>query len=146
MKKMRVWLPAFLWMGFIFLMSAQTGEDSSAQSGFIVDLLLSLRRMLLGDAPMDAQLFSALELLIRKAAHMSEYAVLSLLYLRALRLEDTAHPYAKALLLCGLYAASDEFHQAFVPDRGPSPVDVMIDTAGGAIGLTLDRLYLHLRS
>ena len=145
-KKLRAWLPAVLWMGVIFFMSAKTGEESADQSGLIVDLLLYAWGLVFGEAPMDPALLSTLELFVRKAAHMSEYAVLALLSLHALRMEGASHPYRKALLLCALYAASDEFHQAFVPGRGPSPIDVMIDTAGGAVGLALNRIYLRLRS
>jgi len=36
-----------------------------------------------------------------------------------------------------LYAASDEFHQIFVPSRTALVSDVIIDTTGGAIGLLL---------
>ena len=40
-----------------------------------------------------------------------------------------------ALLMVMLYAASDEFHQSFVPNRTSQVSDVFIDTAGGAAGL-----------
>ena len=36
-----------------------------------------------------------------------------------------------------LYAASDEFHQRFVPGRGPGVLDVGIDFTGVCIGLAL---------
>jgi VanZ family protein len=39
------------------------------------------------------------------------------------------------LLSVALYAASDEFHQLFVPGRDAAVHDVFIDTAGGAAGL-----------
>ncbi len=38
---------------------------------------------------------------------------------------------------CAILAASDEFHQSFVPSRTASPVDVMIDIFGALIGLTI---------
>ena len=43
-------------------------------------------------------------------------------------------------------AATDEIHQAFVPDRGPSPVDVMIDTAGASVGLVLSLAVSRIRN
>jgi VanZ family protein len=73
------------------------------------------------------------DLLLRKAAHMTEYAVLAVLLVRALGRE------APALVLGVLYAASDEVHQAFVRGRHASPVDVAIDTVGLLIGLLLWR-------
>ena len=145
MKKIRAWLPAVLFMGFIYMMSAAPGETSSAQSGLVVEVFLWVWRLFTGGEQPSPDALSLLSLLVRKAAHMSEYAVLALLYLRALRLEGKTHPFAKAFVLCVIYAASDEFHQAFVPGRGPSPVDVAIDAAGGALGLFFARIYLRLR-
>src|SRR5258708_28576368 len=59
---------------------------------------------------------------IRKCAHLTEYAVLALLFWRALRKPVRRDPRPwrwsearQAILLVGLYAASDEFHQLFVP-------------------------------
>src|SRR4051794_25430069 len=69
------------------------------------------------------------DLILRKCAHMTEYAVLAFLLARAVERE------APALALGILYAASDELHQAFVRGRHASPIDVAIDTVGLLIGL-----------
>jgi VanZ family protein len=39
------------------------------------------------------------------------------------------------ILFVFLYAATDEFHQSYVPTRTPLVSDVFIDTAGGVLGL-----------
>ena len=83
--------------------------------------------------------------LFRKCGHLSEYAVLALLLWRAIHRPTRSEPRRPwrwdeaglALALVFLYAASDEFHQIFVPTRTPLITDVMIDTTGGAIALTL---------
>ena len=68
---------------------------------------------------------------LRKGAHMTEYAILGLLLLRAVGREGPA-------LLIGIaYAATDELHQAFVRGRHASPFDVAFDAAGVALGLLL---------
>jgi VanZ family protein len=74
--------------------------------------------------------------ILRKGAHMSEYAILGLLLLRALGRELPA-------LAVGIgFAISDEVHQHFVRSRHASPVDVLIDMAGLAIGIFLvSRLF-----
>ena len=79
------------------------------------------------DIPQDI-----VHLIVRKGAHMAEYAVLFALYRRALRLSGARRPGVLALVLCAAYAATDEMHQGFVAGRGPSAVDVAIDTAGAA--------------
>jgi VanZ family protein len=69
------------------------------------------------------------DLVLRKLAHATEYAILGALLLRALG------AVAPAFLLGVAYAASDELHQHFVAGRHASPVDVAIDAAGVAIGI-----------
>jgi len=145
LKTLKAWLPALLWMGVIFMMSAAPGDLSGEQSGLIVRVILSVHGFFFGEKQLSPDVLELLHTLVRKAAHMSEYAVLALLYLHALRQSGAPRPWRKALLLCALYAASDEVHQAFVPDRGPSPVDVLIDTAGACIGLALARIASRTR-
>jgi len=80
--------------------------------------------------------------MVRKCTHLTEYAVLALLLWRALRkpVKNDSRPWnwpeaRLALLLVMFYAATDEFHQSFVPTRTPLVTDVLIDTTGGAAGL-----------
>ena len=145
MKHPKAWLPAMAWMGFIFLMSAAPGDVSGEQSGLLLRIVLAAYSALFGGAQMSPEILDLIHTLIRKAAHMSEYAVLALSFLYALRKNEAKRPLVTALLLSALYAATDEIHQAFVPDRGPSPIDVMIDTAGAAIGLALHGLACRIR-
>jgi VanZ family protein len=66
---------------------------------------------------------------LRKCAHVTEYAILGALLYRAIGRELPA-------FLAGLaYAASDELHQHFVAGRHASPIDVVIDSVGVTIGL-----------
>jgi VanZ family protein len=66
---------------------------------------------------------------LRKGAHVTEYAVLGALLYRALAREALA-------LAAGIaYAATDELHQHFVQGRHASPVDVAIDAVGVALGM-----------
>ena len=132
-------------MVVIFLMSAAPGNISGEQSGLIVRMILAVHGVFFGDTPIAPETIDLIHTFVRKAAHMSEYAVLTLLYLYALCKNEAKRPLRTALLLCALYAATDEIHQAFVPDRGPSPIDVMIDTAGAAVGLALHRLACRIR-
>jgi VanZ family protein len=73
------------------------------------------------------------DLVLRKLAHMAEYGLLWLLWLRAL---GTDHPLAAAGITLA-YAATDELHQSFVEGRHGTPVDVAIDAVGVAIAAAL---------
>jgi VanZ family protein len=68
---------------------------------------------------------------LRKCAHIAEYAVLGMLLLRAL---GSVLP---AFALGVAYAITDEFHQHFVHGRHSSPFDVAFDACGVALGLLL---------
>jgi len=72
----------------------------------------------------------AWDLVLRKCAHATEYAVLAVLLVRA------TGSYAWAFALAVVYAGSDELHQTFVRGRHGSPVDAGIDAIGALIGLT----------
>ena len=81
---------------------------------------------------------------VRKAAHVAEYAILALLLYRAVRRTRERPPAiwcrhcaGWAFAIAVLYAASDEWHQSFVPSRDGSIHDVIIDGAGAALGLAL---------
>jgi len=73
------------------------------------------------------------DLVLRKLAHVAEFAVLGALLVWALGS-------ARAAVLLGIaYAVSDELHQVFVPGRLGSPVDVAIDAVGVGLGVALWR-------
>ena len=87
-----------------------------------------------------------LEVLLRKVGHVTEYAVLTLCWWRALRgLGATRDSRAAILLAVAIalaYSAVDELHQTFVDGRHGTPVDVLID----AIGMTLAAAYARRRT
>jgi VanZ family protein len=73
------------------------------------------------------------DLILRKGAHMTEYAALATLWWRALGTPEIGFAIAIA------YACTDEFHQSFVEGRHGAPIDVGIDAIGAAIGIALVR-------
>jgi VanZ family protein len=73
------------------------------------------------------------DLVLRKVAHVSIYALLGALLLRALKRE-------LASVAAGIaYAVSDEFHQHFIPGRSGAPLDVAFDTLGVVAGVAVFR-------
>jgi len=128
-------IPVVIWMIFIFYMSGKTGQESSGQSGkislFLTDLLEKVRR----DPIQEMQnLQDILELVIRKTAHMTEYAILFLLsYLATVKISMSQSRFYNrsiAVLISLLYACSDEMHQLLVLGRSGKMIDVGIDMAG----------------
>lgn len=137
-----------LWMGVIFLFSAQTGNDSGSTSGGIVRWLVNFFHPHFSQMPEDQQMGILVlwHTLIRKGAHFSEYAILGALLCNALRTYNLARSLRWLIPVAGsaLYAISDELHQFFVPDRVCSIVDVGIDTAGAIFGIALFSLFAYL--
>jgi VanZ family protein len=131
---LKFWLPVLFWMALIF--SASSDSHSYEHSSRFVEPFL---HWLFPKMPQDN--IEKIHHLIRKCGHLTEYAILALLLWRALHLsKDNLSPWSwpkvgGTLLIVFIYAASDEFHQIFVPTRTPLVSDVLIDTAGGAIGL-----------
>lgn len=133
----RYWLPVVLWMTLIFGFSSDS--HSFQRSSRILEPLL--RWLFPGMGP-DAR--DEIVFLARKCAHLTVYAVLALLVWRARRkpVRRDPRPWSwreagVALLVAGLYAATDEFHQTFVPNRDGCVRDVLIDSCGAAAGLFL---------
>ena len=116
-----------------------SGDALSAAhtSGWLDPLL----RWLLG-AGASADDIQWAHFLVRKAGHVSEYAVLAVLLCRALPSFPATRPALRlariGLMAIGLataFAASDEFHQSFVPSRTASVADVCLDAAGATLGV-----------
>ncbi|HUM18604.1 MAG TPA: VanZ family protein [Candidatus Nitrosotalea sp.] len=78
---------------------------------------------------------AALHWLLRKAGHVVEYAVLAILWSRALTPEGGSTSWRRPLLLAALTAGLDELHQATTPTREGSLADVLLDVAAAATAL-----------
>lgn len=131
----KYWLPVILWMTVVF--SASSDSHSYQHSSRIVAPLVKFFFPDISQERLDRVVLVA-----RKCAHLTEYAILALLFWRAVRkpVRKDPRPWSwklafAAVLFVALYAATDEFHQRFVATREASPVDVMIDTSGAALGM-----------
>ncbi|WP_226536084.1 VanZ family protein [Fictibacillus halophilus] len=150
MKKFSLyWLPVIIWAGMIFYASSQPYEKQDLRPTISDQINLDLVEEIFSpvtlyyagseisiDALGPAQF---IEFFIRKAAHFFVYLGLGFLIFRALSrsILNNRLTFISSLTLTILYAISDEIHQGFTPNRSPHWEDVMIDTAGGLIGITL---------
>ncbi len=133
---LKSWLPVLLWTALIFAASTDL-MSSEHTSRFLVPFLRWL------NPDVSPATIGQIHFLIRKAAHVAEYATLAILLWRAFRsnrntVRGSLWPQAAiALALAIAFAATDEYHQAFIPTRGSSPVDVLIDGCGAVLGVAL---------
>jgi VanZ family protein len=132
---LKYWLPPLGWMLLIF--TGSSDAKSYQHTSLLVEPFLHWLFPHMTQAHVEA-----IHHLIRKCGHLTEYAVFALLLWRAVRqpVKNDSCPWrwgeaGVALTLVLLYAASDEFHQRFVPTRTPLASDTLIDTCGGAAGL-----------
>jgi len=126
------WLPVVLWAGLIFYFSTEHFSFSNTEGFFSA----WLGWLWPGFAPADLAQFHPL---LRKGGHWFEYFILAILLVRAQRRGEepklATAAIARTLVLVLAYAASDEYHQSWVPERTASAVDVAIDTFGGVCGV-----------
>ena len=116
---LREWVPVILWGALIFTLS--TSAFSAANTARIIDPLLRILIPGISTASVDVG-----HMLVRKLAHFTEYGILFWLLIRGPMAE---RPYL-ALMLCVIYALTDEGHQVFVPGRTASLYDVALDSTG----------------
>lgn len=128
-KKITFAILIVLNLAFIWGNSLLPGQESGEISSGLLQWLKDMFPVLMGMG----------EFLLRKLGHFSEFAMLGLLLCAFFReCGQTGIHRITMPLLCGTLAAMcDETIQTFVPDRGPSVIDVWIDTSGVMTGILL---------
>ncbi|PYI93127.1 MAG: VanZ family protein [Verrucomicrobia bacterium] len=129
---LKFWLPVLAWMIFIFIGS--TDLLSAEHTSRFIGPFLRWLAPGISDATV-----ASIQLVVRKGAHLTEYAILAALLSRALRLiqQQVGRAFLVSFLIAAVYAVLDEFHQSFVASRTGSPWDVLIDCAGALAGVLI---------
>lgn len=134
MEKLKEGLRKFLigllvvWMIVVFGLSNQTGEESGGLSRKVANFF----------ARGDTVQAERLEPMIRKVAHMTEYAAGGMIFYGILLTYPKSSRRKKVIMSLAFvifYASTDEIHQLFINARSGSFVDVCIDTFGGILGI-----------
>lgn len=122
-----------LWMAVIFVFSSSHATVSSNQSGSLVNIISGLF-----GGKMSAVGKNALEVILRKAAHIIEFCILGALWYGFFYLSPNGRfkPTTAAFLVSLIYAVSDEVHQYFVPGRAARLYDVGFDALGIVLGIS----------
>lgn len=123
MKKIKYFIPSIILMIIIFSFSNQTGSESSGLSQHIVLWIQTHLHITMS------------EFIIRKGAHMSEYALLCLTFIYAFsHYQFTIKQILFYSILCSFaYACTDEMHQLFIGGRAGQFTDVLIDSSGACL-------------
>ena len=125
----------------IWLLSAQTSRESSVLSEGVAEMVATVPWI------GDLMTTHSLEVILRKLAHGGIYFLLGIALTGVLISQRTKRVLWLVPLIGGVLAALDEFHQSFVPGRGPSIFDVLIDVIGVGLGMGLvllvKMIYCH---
>lgn len=136
MKKIIKLILILSWMGLIFLFSNDTSTASTKKSdGIIIKTAEIFTRRTLNKDEKE-KLINKLVVPVRKTAHFLVYLILGILVLNLLKEFNISK--SKSIILtiviCCLYACSDEFHQLFISGRSGNILDIIIDTLGSYTG------------
>ncbi|MVO98445.1 VanZ family protein [Paenibacillus sp. N10] len=150
------WFAAAIgWMIVIFVKSAESYQDQDMRPFFrdlipeevIVKWVPQVEFTYDGGLVTWREPYDFVEFFIRKGAHMAEFGILVFLFIRMFLARRL--PYLRTVLLASalsvLYAASDEWHQSFVPNRTGHAIDVAVDTLGILLVVTVYSAVRFLR-
>lgn len=142
------WLLVIIWMILIFLLSDITGTESHDKSVSVIEKAITVTASVTNYLGITKEsneqkirisnLSETLNYPVRKCMHILEYLILTLLLYNAFYQSGIKNKrtFLFSILICFLYACSDEFHQLFSERTGQFR-DVIIDTFGGCIALLI---------
>ena len=135
-----LWGLVITWMMVIFCFSNQPATESQGTSDSVIHVALNIAEKIVKiQLSKDTKntITENVSFVVRKLAHFTVYLILGLLV--SLLCSRYSLPFKQLLLLsiliCILYACTDEFHQLFVLGRSGELRDVCIDSLGSSIGI-----------
>lgn len=152
MKKTVSWILVGVWMIFIFVLSNMNSAASGSKSQNIVKKTVDVTTTVGSNVgvvkkPSEEKIekiSTDLNPIFRKFSHAFVYLILAILVANALNVSKVKKVFIFTILICILYAASDEIHQLYIPGRSGEVRDVMIDTFGALIGYSFYKLMFIL--
>lgn len=149
-KKVCGLLIIIFWLGVIFFFSGSDASASTTQTKIVINELIKLAEnnsffnfIMLKLTEKYSLVYS-----IRKLAHLTIFCVLQLIVFNVMRHNGKSILKASvySMLAVILYAIFDEVHQYFIPGRSCQAKDVVIDTMGGVVGLTISYIGIILKN
>ena len=149
------WWLVILWMGIIFNFSNMDTNESNTKSKDTIEKVVdttidtSNKIGITKDDVSDDKIEDIALILNKpliKCMHATEYLVLSLLLIMALNVnkKKISHEYLIVIIICFIYACTDEYHQLFINGRTGQFTDVLIDTFGSIVGIIIYNIISKL--
>ncbi len=133
-----------LWMSLIFSFSSADGITSSSMSNrLIIRITEKIKHKKLTEEEKE-YILERFDPFVRKTAHFIEYFILSILVFITLLDFNLSNKrlLIYTMLICILYATSDEIRQLFVSERAGRILDVLLDSIGSFIAVNI-YLFIH---
>ena len=154
LKIIIILIAVILWMVGIYKLSGMSSNNSNGKSTDIISIFIEDALEITNDYgitsshPNEQKIQRASQLInapMRKVIHATVYFVLAffIMILTNIVLDHKKYFLSVliALILCVIFAGSDEYHQTFVVGRTGQLLDVIIDTTGGIVGILFYSTY-----
>ena len=129
-----------VWMIIIFMFSNQKADESTELSDGVILKVVRIVEKINHKSYSDEEILNKFFVPVRKIAHFTIYLILGILvylYIKEYGFNNTC---LISIMICCMYACSDEIHQIFVDGRSGEVLDVIIDTIGSIIGIFITKL------
>lgn len=128
-----------IWMIVIFMLSNDSGTQSSQKSDTLAVMIVEKINLITGNklSTNSKEYIENMIFFVRKSAHFIEYFILGIFTFNVLK-DYKKIKYSIILLgilFCFIYATSDEIHQLFIVGRSCKYLDILIDTVGSSSGI-----------
>lgn len=144
------WLRILLWvllllnMAVIFALSSKTAEQSTVTSDAVLAKPLEVYEDHHPESAGDQRVYLRFQFIVRKSAHVLEFAALCLWAAGLTLAYRVRFPYLLSGCFTALYAASDELHQLLVPGREGKVTDWLFDCLGALVGALIAYLIFRI--
>lgn len=139
-KKIILSILVIAWMIVIFMFSQQNAVKSQNTSDKISEKIVDTASVVTNKKitePKKKDIIKDMRFIIRKTAHFTLYFILAILIYLLLNEFNISKKNILVILICLIYAISDELHQLFISERTGKIFDVLIDTTGAFVGIIL---------
>jgi len=138
-----------LWMIVIFSFSNQKAVESTKLSDGLILKTVRIIEKITNKEYSDEEILEKFVKPVRKLAHFTIYLILGVLVYLYIKEFNISNKFIISLLICVLYAISDEIHQLFIVGRSGKILDVLIDSLGSLTGIFImkkvGRLYEKIK-